>query len=200
MRTKRRGSVNMEAVMVVPIAVVLILLGRFVLETSLNRQETAVFVRGSTIAAASASNPFLSCNFEREQFVDHPEVAQNARVWCYRRSAERGLSDERPMWDEVEDGAAPWDEILRDVKPRRGPRDINARGDVTLSMVRPAFLAQQNSRRATQRYLTPENVRWAHSERGYDSAHSAVIWDELCKEGTYWLFPNVFPKKGGPRC
>lgn len=199
MRINRRGSVNMEALMVIPIAVVVILLGRFVLEASLNRQETAVFARGSTIAAANARMPFLSCDFEREQFSDHVEVGQNARVRCNRQSAERGLSDEQPIWDEVEDAAAPWDEILRDVKPRRGPRDIVATAEVSLSLTRPAFLAQQTPD-ARQQYIAPEDVRWAHSERGYDAAHSGVIWDELCKQGTYWLFPNVFPKDGGPRC
>lgn len=199
MRT-RRGSVTIEALMLVPVAIVMILMARAVLEGSLNRQETAVFARGSTIAAAAARSAFRSCDFEREQFGDLADVEQTATVRCSRRGAEGGLSDEQPMWDEVEDGARAWDDILRDVKPRRGPRDVVATAEVTLTLETPAFLNEQNAATSAQRHIAPDRVLWTHSERGYDAAHSGVIWDELCRSGTYRLFPNVFPKDGGPRC
>ena len=200
MRTDRRGSVTIEAAMIIPVAIIVILLGRFVLESSLNRQETAVFARGSAISAAVDQSLFNSCDFERSYFDDHEDVDQSASVDCSRQDAEGGLSGESPMWDEVEDGAAPWDEILRDVKPRRSPRDIVARAEVNLTVTGNAFFDENATAGSEQSYLAPEKVLWSHKERGYDAAHSAVIWDELCKSGTYWLFPNVFPKDGGPRC
>lgn len=200
MRTNRRGSVTIEAAMIIPVAIIVILLGRFVLESSLNRQETAVFARGSAISAAIDRSFFNSCDFERVYFDDHEDVDQSARVDCSHRDAEGGLSRERPMWDEVEDGAAPWDEILRDVKPRRSPRDIVARAKVNLTVTGNAFFDANATAGSEQSYLAPDQELWSHKEQGYDAAHSAVIWDELCKSGTYWLFPNVFPKEGGPRC
>lgn len=202
MRINRRGSVNMEAVMAIPIVVIMILLGRFILEASVNRQETAVFARGSTIVAAVARSTYLSCDFERDQFDDFTEVDQNARVRCRRQDAERGLSREQPMWEEVEDGAAPWKDILRDVKPSRSPNDIVATANVDMDMQRPAFLEQQSAVRAKQSYIAPERTLWNHDERKFRHGHDKVIWDELCKGkgATYALFPNVFPNGGSPRC
>ncbi len=204
MRTNRRGSVTIEALMVLPIAVTMILLGRFVLEASLNRQEAAVFTRGSAIAAAAARSTFLSCDFERDQFGEFATVDQAATVRCRRQDSERGLSAEQPMWDEVEDGAAPWVDILRDVKPRRSPNDIIATASVSLSLERPAFLEQQAAVQAGQSYIAPENVLWTHEERGFDDAHDRVIWEEICnvRAATNALFPNVFPNEtqGNPRC
>ena len=191
----------MEAAMVIPIVVVMILLGRFVLEASISRQETAVFARGSTVAAAAARSTFLSCDFERGQFTDFAEVDQVAQVRCRRQDGERGLSREQPMWDEVEDGASAWDEILRDVKPSRSPNDIIATARVSISIERPAFLEQQDRVRASQSHVAPERVIWNHDERQFRHAHDEVIWDEICKKAaTYALFPNVFPNGGGPRC
>lgn len=201
MRIRRRGSVSVEALMVLPVAVVMIFLGRFVLEASLNRQETAVFARGSAVAAAaSGSTAVLSCDFDRQDFDGRPAVEQSATVTCSRRSAEGGLSREQPMWDEVEEGAAPWDEILRDVKPRNGPRDILASARATMTFDGPAFLEQQDPTLAAQGYLSPERTLWTHGEGRLDEGHDRVIWDELCLHGTYWLFPRVFRHGGGPRC
>ncbi len=201
MRTNRRGSVAIEMLMIIPIAIIMILLGRFILEASLNRQEVSVYARGSAITAGMArSTNMFRCRFNDEAFDGRAAVDQNETVRCNRRDAETGLSREQPMWDEVEDGAAPWDEILRDVKPRRSPRDIMATAEVRLTVTGNAFFDENASTRSQQRYLAPEKVLWSHKERGLDAAHSAVIWDELCKSGTYWLFPNVFPKEGGPRC
>jgi hypothetical protein len=104
------------------------------------------------------------------------------------------------MWDEVEDGALPWDEILRDVKPRRGLRDIVARADVDMSLSSPAFLSQQRAVENNQSYLSPQDVLWAHDENRFDEGHDRVIWEELCLEPTYQLFPRVFRKSGRPRC
>ena len=104
------------------------------------------------------------------------------------------------MWDAVEDGASPWDEILRDVKPRRGPRDIVANARVSMTIEGIGFLEQQDPTRAAQGYLAPERTLWTHGEGRLDEGHDRVIWEELCLRGTYGLFPNVFPNGGGPRC
>lgn len=201
MRIKRRGSVTIEAVMLVPIAIIMILLARFILEASLNRQETAVYARGSAVSAGMArSTSAQNCFFDTQDFQGRPSVNQAESVRCTTRDAERGLSAEQPIWDEIEDGAAPWDEILRDVKPRRSPRDIVAHAEVDMTLTSPAFLAQQNATEGDQSYLAPQDVLWAHDESRFDEGHDRVIWDELCREATYQLFPNVFRNSGRPRC
>lgn len=202
MRTDRRGSVHMEAVMVIPIVLIMILLGRYIYEGSINRQETAVFARGATVAAAAARSTFLACDFEREQFTDLAEVGQAARVRCRRQNAERGLSREQPMWDEVEDGAAAWRAILRDVKPSRSPNDIVGTASVDLTITNSDMLERQNNSQARQSYIAPERTLWSHDERQFQYGHDRVIWDEICRGpgATYALFPNVFPNGGGPRC
>ena len=201
MRTDRRGSVTVESLLVLPIAIAMILLGRFILEASLNRQEAAVYARGSTVAAATArSTSFLNCAFDQQDFTGRTSVDQTAQVRCSRQNGERGLNNEKPVWDALEDSAQPWSEILRDVKPSRGPSDIVGRAQATLTMAQPQFIAQQNPTEAAQSYISAERRLWTHAERPYKRAHDKVIWDELCKEGTYWLFPNVFPNGGGPRC
>ena len=202
MRTDRRGSVHMEAVMVIPIVLVMILLGRYIYEGSINRQETAVFARGATVAAAAARSTFLACDFERGQFIDLTEVGQAAQVGCRRQNAERGLSRERPIWDEVEDGAAAWRTILRDVKPSRSPSVIVGTAQVDLTITNSNMLAGQDTPQGRQSYLAPERTLWSHDERQFQHGHDRVIWDEICRGrgATYALFPNVFPNGGGPRC
>lgn len=201
MRTKRRGSVAIETLMIIPIAVIMILLARFILEGSLNRQEVSVYARGSAISAGLAnSTNMFRCRFNDDAFDGRASVTQAATVRCDRRDAETGLSQEQPMWDEVEDGAAPWDEILRDVKPTQSPRDMVASANGVLTLTSPAFLAQQNPTDADQVYLAPEAVLWAHDEDQLAEGHDVVIWEELCLQATYQLFPNVFPNAGRPRC
>ena len=154
------------------------------------------------MAAAAARSTFLACDFERGKFIDLTEVRQAAQVRCRRQNSEKGLSQERPMWDEVEDGAAPWRDILRDVKPSRGPSDIIGTANVELTIRNSNFLAQQDNPRTVQSYVAPERTIWSHDERQFQHGHDRVIWDEICSGpgATYALFPNVFPNGGGPRC
>lgn len=198
---RRRGSVSIEGLMVLPIAVTMIFMGKFILEASLNRQETAVYARGSAQSVATARGiTFRSCAFDDQDFQGRTGVAQSVTVDCRRRGAERDLSREEPMWDAVEDGASDWDEILWDVKPRSGPRDIIADARVELTFAGSDFLSQQDKTIGEQSFLTPDGTLWTHKEGRLNQGHDKVIWDELCKSGTYWLFPQVFRHGGGPRC
>lgn len=187
--------------MVLPVAVAMILLTRFILEASVNRQEVAVFARGSAVSAATAGSTLIrDCDFDRQDFAADGDVRQSPEVRCARRDAERGLSREDPVWDAMEDAARPWDEILRDVRPRQGPRDFVATANATLTFEGAGFLASQDPAAGRDRALAPERAFWTHGEGRFDEGHDRVIWDELCKSGAHWLFPNVFPNGGGPRC
>ncbi|CAN0600992.1 unnamed protein product, partial [Ectocarpus sp. 12 AP-2014] len=91
-------------------------------------------------------------------------------------------------------------EILRGVKPTQSPRDSVARANGVMTLTSPAFLAQQNPSDADQTYLAPEAILWAHDEDQLAEGHDVVIWEELCLQATYQLFPNVFPNATRPRC
>ena len=200
MRIDRRGSVTVEGVMVLPIAVVVIVLGQYLLEASLHRQETAVSARSSTVEAAAARRvPTSGCSTETADFSDRASVEQTENVERCRRNGERGLSRERPVWDALERAADPWDEILRDVRPRRGPSDIVGAATTDMTFDGPAFLENEDPVDARQRFIWPEAVAWTHEDDGFEEGHDAVIWDELCKSETWKLFPAVFPSEG-PRC
>ena len=180
--------------MVVPAALVFILFASYVLEASLARQEVAVFTRGSTIAAATARSTLpWSCNFTRDAFTGRSQVSQTAQVSCDQTGAERGLSREQPIWDLMRDAASPWDEILRDVRPRGRLMDMRGDGQGTLTMTN--MMQSQGPVNSDQTYLYPLNELFTHSDRPFQRGHDQVIWEELNLHPTYLLFPNVFPSR-----
>jgi len=200
MRTDRRGSVTIEGVMVLPIAVIVIVLGQYLLEASLHRQETAVSARLSTVEAASArSVPTSGCSSDTPDFSGRQTVEQTGEIARCRGDGERGLSRERPVWDALETAADPWDEILRDVRPRGGPSDILGTATADMTFDGPAFLSEEDPANARQRFIWPEKVAWTHADDGFEEGHDDVLWDELCESETWKLFPNVFPNVG-PQC
>lgn len=195
---RRRGSVGVETVMVLPVALVVILLSRMILEASLNRQEIGVYTRASTITAAEAESTLAAdCAFDQDAFQGRVIVTQTPSVDCSRYRAEAGLQNAKPFWDTLEDAAKPvdWADFLRDVKPRDTLYDMRGAGDSTMTLTKPAFLAQQSPVTSEQTYLTPQGELWGHDIAQFAKGHDAVIWDELSRENTHLLFPNVFPSR-----
>lgn len=196
MRTKRRGSLSLESAMIVPVALVMILLGRFVLEASLARQEVSVFTRmGTHTAAAAKSTSRTSCISDLSAFSGRTDVTQTADLTCNRRDAETGLSTERPFWDAVERGATPWRAILADVKPNGPVFDITGDGTGTTDLSGSAFLERRQTVDSTYTFIAAQNIRWDDDEQPMQRGHDQAIWKELRQRGTYRLFPNVFPSR-----
>ena len=180
--------------MVVPAALVFIIYATFVLEASLARQEVAVFTRGSTVAAATARSTLpLSCNLSRDAFSGRAGVSQTASATCDRAGAERGLSREQPIWAEMHDAANPWDEILRDVRPRGRIMDMRGSGQGTMTMTN--LMQAQGPVNSSQTFLYPQNELFTHNDRPFQRGHDQVIWEELRIHPTYLLFLNVFPSR-----
>ena len=122
----RRGSVSLEVVMIVPVAVTLLLIGRYVLEAGLTRQEVAVYTRTAAANAAdAASTSILHCDADRDPFSARPTVSLSAGVSCARTDGERGLQRERPFFDALKKGADPFPRITRDVENGNELRDIS---------------------------------------------------------------------------
>ena len=196
MRTRRRASLSLESAMIVPVALVMILLGRFILEASLARQEVAVFTRmGTHTAAAVKSTSAAACVSDEAAFSGRVEVTQTATITCNQRRAERGLSAERPFWEAVERGAAPWRAILRDVKPNGQVYDITGDGSGKTDLGGSAFLQRRQTIESDYTFIAAQDIRWTHDETPMQQGHDKVIWQELRKRGTHRLFPNVFPSR-----
>ncbi|MEL6572972.1 MAG: hypothetical protein AAFQ64_15010 [Pseudomonadota bacterium] len=196
MRTKRRGSLSLESGMIVPVAVAMILMGRFILEASLARQEVSVYTRmGTHTAAAVKSTNASACISDVSAFTGRTEITQTATISCDRRDAERGLSAERPFWDAVERGAAPWRAILADVKPNGPVYDITGEGSGTTDVGGTDFLEAQDTVTSDYTFIAAQDIRWDHDEQPMARGHDQAIWKELRKRGTYRLFPNVFPSR-----
>lgn len=193
---RRRGSLGMEAVAIVPFAIIMILLSRFILEAMLTRHEVAVYTRGSTASAAISSFPVLiSCTFDKTPFTARTNVTQTASVSCRERDGEKGLSQEKPFFTAIKDAASAWPGILRDVDRTDAVMDMTGEGSGSMAFQRPDFLSTRGDQSSTRNYQTPMDELFDHSDDPYTAAHDPAIWDELSQKNTYKLFPNVFPSK-----
>ncbi len=200
----RRGSIGLEAAMMVPATIMMIYVARFVMEAMITQQETAVYMRSSTVNAAVSASSYSGligqimiargCKSDREPFNDQSQLSQAIKVSCSEQDAESGVPGRLKFWKRPEDGAAPWKKLLRDVKPSRQISDV--RGVVifsTMQFQRPDFLQRQGSGQSGHTYLVPKPKVWDHKKRPLKQASDKVIYQELRTENTHKLFPNVFP-------
>lgn len=193
---RRRGSLGMEAVAIVPFAVIMILMSRFILEAMLTRQEVAVYTRGSTVSAAHSDKPAdMSCEFDETPFSSRTNVSQTASVDCAERDGERGLQSAPEFFEAMRNGARPWPGILRDVDRKEPIMDMKGDGDGSMTFDRPDFLSTRGGQGSTNSFMSPQDELFDHSDDPYTAAHDPVVWAELNKSQTYKLFPDVFPSR-----
>lgn len=190
--------------MIVPALLMMIYVARFVMEAMITQQETAVYMRSSTVNAAVSASSYngifgklkitQGCKANKEPFNDQPQLAQSIKVSCFEQDAESGVPGQLKFWNRAEDGATPWKALLRDVKPTQQMQDV--RGTVlssTMQFQRPAFLQRQGAGQSGHTYLAPKIQVWDHKKRPLKQATDRVIYEELRKKDTHKLFPNVFP-------
>lgn len=191
----RRGSVSIETVTVIPVAVTLLLLGRFILEAGLTRHELAVYTRTATANAADAtSTSFFHCEADRDPFTSRETVTQTASVECSQPNGEKGLSREQPFMRAMKKGARPFPKITRDVERNNETRDMRGNGDGSMTFDRPDFLARQGTVSPTAVYQIPQDELWSAADQPWTKAHDPVLWQELRRRGTHRLVPNLFPR------
>lgn len=199
----RRGSIGLEAVMIVPAALMMIFVARFVSEGMLTRQETSVYIRSSTVNAAVSSAAYTGstatvmlyrgCKADREPFSDQSQLNQAVYASCFWRPAEQGVDSSDKFWKRSETGANPWSKLIRDVKPTSPERDVHGRIFATMQFERPDFLQRQGGAQVQHQYLAPTTKIWNHEKRPLKQASDKVIYQELRRENTHKLFPRVFP-------
>ena len=196
LNTKRRGSLGIEALMIVPFAVIMILMSRFILEAMLNRQEVAIYTRSSTVSAAHSTDSVQSsCTFDDTPFSSRSSVSQSSSVSCFKQNSEKGLRNVPEFFQALSEGARPWPGIIRDVKRDTAILDMKGDGDGSMTFDRPEFLSTRDSTSVTNSYVAPLDELFDHSEKPYKAAHDPVVWAELKKRQSYKLFPDVFPSR-----
>ena len=193
---RRRGEIGMEAMLILPVAIIVILLARLILEAMLVRQEVAVFTRSGTAAAAVAESTLpIHCTSDRAPFTERPAVTQTGQVGCQEREAEQGLTTQREFWPALRNGAQPFPRILRDVYQDDAVMDMQGDGDGTTAFTRPEFLARIATMTTDDRALFPQGTLWMHHDEPMRASYDPVMWDALREQGTWRLFPEVFPAR-----
>lgn len=188
----------MEAMLVLPVALVVILLARLILEGMLVRQEVAVFTRSATASAAAAESTAMQyCTADRAPFAERPDVTQTATVQCRERDAEQGLETQATFWDAIRRGARPFARILRDVDQTDEVMDMEGDGDGSTTFASPQFLSRIGLMSTTGAALFPQGTLWTHEDEPMRSSYDPVIWNALREQGTWRLFPEVFPARDG---
>ena len=194
---RRRGSLSLEAIMMIPVAMIVLLTARYIAEGMLTRQEVAVYTRSSTINAATSSLPrVLSCTADQSDIGRKPGVTQTVSATCSSHPAEGGLRRERPFFAALREGARPSPRILRDIDRNQRITDVRGSGTGSFLLEKPDFLTQQGAVTSQRVHLTPEMRFWDHRTQPYANGHDRAIWQELRRRGTYRLFPRVFPAAG----
>lgn len=182
--------------MILPVAVTLILLGRYIMEAGLSRHEVAVYIRSSTVnaAATNSTNP-IRCRSDRDPFSERETVSQTASVSCSQRDGERGLRQEQSLFRAMRQGASAWPQIMRDVDRRRPINDIYGSGQGSMVFQRPAFLSRQSGSSTSHAALWPKDELFEGRDAPWRAAHDPVIWQELSRRRTRELFPELFPSR-----
>ena len=182
--------------MILPVALIIILLARLVMEGMLIRQEVAVLVRSGTASAAQAESTLpVYCTADRDAFDRRPAVTQTAAMTCRDRPAEGGLQTQPEFWEAIRRGAQPWRRILRDVDQTDRVMDMSGQGSGTTAFAGPDFLSRIGVLTTSSAALFPQGILWSHADEPMRSSYDPVLWDALREQGTWRLFPEVFPAR-----
>jgi hypothetical protein len=194
----RRGEIGMEAMLILPVAIIIVLLARLILEGMLVRQEVGVFTRSGTAAAAVAESTLpIFCTSDRDPFSERPAVNQTAFIICQERRAEGGLQTQNAFWPAVRQGSNPYPRMMRDVYQDEDLMDYAGDGTGTTTFSRPEYLSRIGLMTTSGAALFPGMELWTHADEPLRSAHDPVLWDALREQGTWRLFPEVFPAREG---
>ncbi len=202
----RRGSIGLEAIMLVPVATMMIFVARYVSEATVSRQEIAVHLRSATENAAGASAAFVgqrarpavmaNCRADKTAFFDNANVAQSGQASCVLHYAERDVPRKDRFWVRADDGAQPWPAINRDFAPIIHIYDVKSKViNGSMRFRGSNFLQRQGEVEIFHQYITPRMNVWDHKKAPLKKASDPQIWKELKRRPTYKLFPNVFPGK-----
>lgn len=180
--------------MIIPMALVIIFLARFVMEGMLTRHEISVHARVSAVKLATESGNATVCETETMNTTGGAGVQREGEATACTQNAETGLQAERPFFEALETGASAWTDLARHVNDGRPTLDVVSDANGSMEFDNPPFLANAGEIDSSQRFMLPKNDLWPDDER-WENGHDRVIWDELARENTTKLFPRLFPAR-----
>lgn len=187
----------METALTMPLAVVLITLGIYVMEADLSRHESAVYARGSAMVASDLNlrNPFV-CTIDDSATGNRTDVDQVSTASCSNRNGELGLPSSDRFWRKMRSSASAYPVLIRDVELREPVNDVLVSGTGSVGFDRSTnFFESQGAPQSSSRFQVVKEEFWDHNDRRWAEGHDRAFWTELSKRGTYQLFPNVFPSR-----
>lgn len=188
---RRAGSLAIDAVMVLPIAVILGLVSGYISESMMFRTEATTSVRTATAARASDA----PCVAADRGAMQRDGVARRLSISCAMRDDEGGLGRERPLFEALRRAASGWPELVDEVTPKGRIDGVVGSGQGTVRMQEPPFLSRFDAHSTEAGHRMPTTERWDHGEQPWKAGYDPVIWRELSKRGTAQLFPRVFPQR-----
>lgn len=186
-----RGMVSVEALFVSILLLVPLVVALFLHQISDARSGLVIATR--TAAMNEATN--ATCGTSMDPFSRMGAIVGGPRVVCGERDEESEMAEQRKFWTVMDRAARPFPELLRDVKPEGATMGVYAQGHVS---VRPLKLGQggfgEPSRiRAETQNFVPSGDFWRHHDEPWKAAYDPILWETLRQQGTWQLFPNVFP-------
>jgi hypothetical protein len=156
-RRRRRASLSLEAIMLIPVVMIVILTSRYIAEGMLTRQEVAVYTRASTMSAATSSLPrILSCTADRSEIDARPGVLQTVGADLHLPPGRTRPATRATLLRGAPDGARPSLGILRDIDRNQRITDVKGTAPEASFWTNPSFLTQQGAVTSRQVYLMPE--------------------------------------------
>ncbi|MEP1598075.1 MAG: hypothetical protein ABJM18_06930 [Hyphomonas sp.] len=189
----RRGSLSLEVILALPVALMLMIAASYIMENMIFRHEVGAVSR--TAAGRAAAD--LSCTGPGAVLEERSTMTRTATVSCQTIDDEGGLRSERPFWVSINQvSASHWSGFWRDIDPGRPVPSIVAVADASTIARQSAWAAQAfGATGTTQQHRRVHGQRWSHFRAPYRAGMDRQIWSRLSQAGTQSLFPNVFPAR-----
>jgi hypothetical protein len=189
----RRGSLVVEAVLILPLVIAFMLVSVYVLEAMVFRQDLAAATR--TAAAQAAAH--MSCIGPGAVLDPRGLSTRSATVTCSVVDAEAGLRSERPFFNAMEQAySRHWPRFWRDIEPGAPVPGHVARGQGSVQVTQLSWIARGFGAVETAfLHRRTDGQLWTHHNQDWKKAMDPVIWAKLSERGTFQLFPRVFPAR-----
>lgn len=188
---RRKGSLSVEFVLVLPIAVCVTLLAAYIAEALMFRTEATAAVRTAAHAAAGDA----PCQVSDPDAHSRVGTSRSLQVYCQRIDEEADLRRVRPFFEALRRAASGWPELVDGIEPELPIASVLARGEGSVAMTAPPYLQSFGAVETSSLHRVPTTDQWDHGQENWRRGYDPEIWAALSEQGTYQLFPNVFPSR-----
>lgn len=194
LQRRRSGSVALEAIMVVPVVIILVMLGRFILEGMLARHEFAIHSRNTAARAAllvsedmGAFELGAGCLLNPSEAGPRAAVTRTISATCAWRNAEEGLRENDRIFTVLDHAAQTASALFLHDDLRRIPawnevRDVESTGIGAMQFEHPPFLVNQGGTAHEQVQLRSRADLWTYAGNSDDAwkwGHDRAFWQQL---------------------